>query len=124
MTPRILPDPKRGEVWRVNLEPTQGDEIRKMRPAVVISADTLGRLRLRIIVPVTEWREAFGIFPWMVPLDPDPESGLVKPSAEDTFQIRSVSLSRMVARLGTVSEEALGAISTAVALCIQHRPKA
>ena len=32
----------RGEVWLVNLDPTIGDEIRKMRPAVVVSRDALG----------------------------------------------------------------------------------
>ncbi len=30
-------DPVRGEVWRVNFDPTQGSEMRKIRPAVVIS---------------------------------------------------------------------------------------
>lgn len=122
MTLTTTSDPKRGEVWRVDLEPTRGDEIRKIRPAVVVSADTIGRLRLRIIVPITDWKDQFGTLPWMVPLDPDPASGLTKPSAADGFQIRSVSLGRMVARLGTLPDETLDAITTAVALCIKHRP--
>lgn len=49
-----MPEPTRGEIWRVDLEPTRGDEIRKTRPAVVVSTDTVGKLRLRIIVPVPE----------------------------------------------------------------------
>ncbi len=40
MTPPTPPDPKRGEIWRIDLEPTRGDEIRKSRPAVVVSAFT------------------------------------------------------------------------------------
>jgi len=32
----------KGEVWLVNLDPTLGDEIRKMRPAIVVSRDALG----------------------------------------------------------------------------------
>jgi len=31
--------PLRGEVWRVEFNPTKGDEIQKLRPAVVISID-------------------------------------------------------------------------------------
>jgi len=35
---------KRGEIWLINLDPTIGAEIKKTRPAVVISSDGLGRL--------------------------------------------------------------------------------
>ena len=31
--------PRRGELWRVQFNPTRGDEIQKARPVVVISAD-------------------------------------------------------------------------------------
>lgn len=39
--------PIRGEVWLVNLDPTIGVEIRKVRPAVVVSRDAIGVLALR-----------------------------------------------------------------------------
>ena len=29
---------KRGEIWLVNLDPTVGSEIRKTRPAVIVSS--------------------------------------------------------------------------------------
>ena len=32
-------NPKRSEIWLVDLEPTQGQEIQKTRPVVVISSD-------------------------------------------------------------------------------------
>jgi mRNA interferase MazF len=121
MSPTAL-EPRRGEVWRVDLEPTRGDEMRKTRPAVVLSADTIGKLRLRIIVPITDWKERYAAFPWMVPLDPDAATGLTKPSAADAFQVRSVSLNRMVARVGILPDETLDTIATAVALCIRYRP--
>jgi mRNA interferase MazF len=34
-------NPKRGEIWWVNLDPTQGREIKKHRPCVIVSADWL-----------------------------------------------------------------------------------
>lgn len=41
---------RRGDLWWVNLDPTQGSEIRKARPAVVITADALNRARRTVVV--------------------------------------------------------------------------
>lgn len=41
---------RRGEVWWVNFSPTQGGEIRKTRPAVVITTDALNRARRTVVV--------------------------------------------------------------------------
>ena len=54
-----MPAPKRGEVWNVRFHPAVGAEIQKVRPAVVISMDSVGRLPLKIVVPITDWKPAF-----------------------------------------------------------------
>jgi mRNA interferase MazF len=41
---------RRGEVWWVDLDPTRGGEIRKTRPAVVLTADALNRARRTVVV--------------------------------------------------------------------------
>ncbi len=41
---------RRGEIWWVNFDPTQGSEIRKTRPAVVVTADALNRARRTVVV--------------------------------------------------------------------------
>ena len=41
----------RGESWRVRLNPTEGDEIQKARPCLIVSSDHVGKLRLRVVVP-------------------------------------------------------------------------
>ncbi|MCW5554472.1 MAG: type II toxin-antitoxin system PemK/MazF family toxin [Verrucomicrobiae bacterium] len=47
-------NPKRGEIWWVNLDPTQGREIRKHRPCVILSADWLNRKRSTpVVVPLS-----------------------------------------------------------------------
>jgi mRNA interferase MazF len=97
--------PQRGEVWLVNLDPTVGDEIRKMRPAVTVSRDALGVLALRVVVPITGWQARFTDCDWLVRLDPGPENGLDKVSAADTFQVRSVSARRFARRLGRLSDD-------------------
>jgi len=41
---------RRGEVWWVNFDPTEGSEIRKTRSAVVVTADALNRARRTVVV--------------------------------------------------------------------------
>ena len=41
---------RRGEVWWVTLDPARGSEIRKTRPAVVLTADALNRARRTVVV--------------------------------------------------------------------------
>ena len=51
---------KQGEVWLINLNPTIGAEIKKTRPAVIVNDDALGKLPLKVIVPVTDWKDKYG----------------------------------------------------------------
>jgi mRNA interferase MazF len=41
---------RRGDIWWVGLDPAQGSEIRKTRPAVVITADALNRARRTVVI--------------------------------------------------------------------------
>jgi len=118
----MMPDPKRGEIWQMNLEPTLGEEIAKTRPVVVMNPDSIGRLALRIVVPVTDWKERYQAYPWMVRLEPDVVNGLPKPSTADAFQVRSVSLQRFVAKIGSLSEKTTDAIAAAIALSVGFQP--
>ena len=54
---------KRNEIWLINLDPTIGAEINKTRPAIIINDDKMGRLPLRVIVPVTDWKENYSVAP-------------------------------------------------------------
>jgi len=40
----------RGDVWWVSLDPTQGSEIKKTRPCLVLSHDTINELRKTVVV--------------------------------------------------------------------------
>ena len=109
---------KRGEVWLINLDPTIGAEIKKSRPAIIVNDDAIGILPLKVIVPITEWKEQYAAAPWLVRLLPDSENGLEKPSAADAFQVRSVSQKRFVRCLGTLSDTMLKAINEALAVVL------
>jgi mRNA interferase MazF len=54
----------RGEVWLINLNPTIGAEIQKTQPAIIVNDDELGILPLRVIVPLTDWKEHFTKAVW------------------------------------------------------------
>lgn len=105
---------KQGEIWDINLSPTVGAEIKKKRPAVIINDDSIGVLPLRVIVPITEWKDTFHGAVWMVRVDPDKENNLKKTSAIDTFQIRSVSTKRFLKKIGSVSPPLLKEIKIAI----------
>lgn len=108
----------RGEVWRINLDPTMGAEIKKTRPAVIVNDDAVGILPLKVIVPITKWKDRYAVAPWMVRLDPDAENGLDKPSAADAFQVRSLSQAKFVQRTGKLSEAAMQDITKALAVVL------
>ena len=48
---------QRSEIWLINLSPTLGAEMQKTRPAVIVNDDGVGILPLKIIVPITDWKD-------------------------------------------------------------------
>jgi mRNA interferase MazF len=109
----------RGEIWLLSLDPSIGAEIRKTRPCIIVSDDAVGILPLRVVVPVTEWKDRYSVAPWMVRMNPDARNGLNKISAADAFQVRSVAQERFVQRLGEVSDHHLRQITEALATVLK-----
>ncbi len=109
---------KQGEIWLVNLDPTLGAEIKKTRPAIVINDDTLGRLPLKIIVPLTDWKDRYTVAPWMVKMKADKQNKLIKDSSADCFQIRSVAEERCVKKIGQVDSSTMNKIRKALAIVL------
>jgi mRNA interferase MazF len=112
---------KQGEIWLINLDPTVGAEIKKTRPAIIVNDNALGKLPLRIIVPITDWKDRYEIAPWMIKLNPDKENGLTKVSASDSFQVRSISQERFIKQIGVVSEMVMNEIRTGLAKVLSIR---
>jgi mRNA interferase MazF len=88
---------QRFEVWLINLDPTQGSEINKTRPCVVLSPDEMNRhLRTVTIAALTSTRRDY---PSRVDCTFQSKEGQV---ALD--HIRSVDKTRLMRRLGTLSK--------------------
>jgi mRNA interferase MazF len=108
----------RGELWWIRFDPAEGNEIKKRRTAVVMSENGVGRLRLKIVVPITEWRPRYASYPWFVHLPSTPANGLTKESGADAFQVKSVSETRFLSRLGELTPSQVAEIANAVAVCV------
>jgi len=115
------PSPRRGEVWRVNLDPTIGAEMKKIRPAVVVSSDAIGILPVKLVAPITKWKDWFIGLTWLVPLDPDENNGLTEDSAVDTLQVRGIAIERFIEKKGQINASQLEEIRTAIAIVIESQ---
>jgi mRNA interferase MazF len=108
----------RGEIWLINLDPTVGAEIKKSRPAVILNVDEVGVLPLRVIVPITTWKDHYSQAPWLVIIQPTKENGLDQTSATDAFQIRSLSIERFFHSIGKVDSETFSSILEAIQIVL------
>jgi mRNA interferase MazF len=111
--------PKRGEIWLVSLDPTIGSEIRKTRPAIVISGDTIGQLPIKLIVPITDWKSNFHRNVWHTKLKPTASNGLSKISTADTLQMRSVDLRRFVLKIGCASSQTIVKVTASIVAVVE-----
>ena len=90
----------RGEIWLVNLDPSVGSEIRKIRPCVVVSpAEMHDHLRTVLVAPMTTaGREA----PFRIGVTHGGRKGLIL-----LDQVRTVHKTRLAKKLGTVPAKTL-----------------
>lgn len=85
----------------VSLDPTKGREQAGMRPALIISVDLFNDSAAELVVAVPITSKARGI-PLHVEVEP-PEGGLTLKSFAKCEDIRSISTSRLIRRMGSVS---------------------
>lgn len=104
----------------VSLDPTVGAEIRKTRPVVVVSSDAIGALPIKLVAPLTEWKDHFARNVWHVKVIPNSQNGLTKISAVDTLQLRGVDTQRFVQKLGEVSPMIMRSIVAAIAVITEY----
>ena len=101
----VASSPLQDEIWLVSLDQTQGSEMRKTRPCLVISPDEMNRhLRTVLIAPMTTVERPY---PTRVSLTFHGKHGQV---ALD--QVRAVDRQRLVRKIGKVSAATAKAVST------------
>ena len=106
---------KRGDIWWVSLDPTQGSEIKKTRPCVVLTHDTMNRLRRTVIVvPLSTAAKPHP--PITIPVRCQ---GMSAVAVVD--QIRAVAKHRLKSKLETLSPDELDEVCQAVSSILELR---
>ena len=77
----------------------------KTRPAIIVNDNAIGRLPLKVIVPITDWKIRYEVAPWMIKIEPNTQNKLTKISSADCFQVRSVSENRFIKKLGKTDKK-------------------
>ena len=108
-----MTNPKRGDVFLVNFDPTLGAEIRKTRPALVLQNDIANRHSPITIVAAVTSRFGDRLYPTEV-LIGAPEAGLSTDSVVLLNQIRSIDRRRLVKRLGSANLETMTRVDQAL----------
>ncbi|TAM86879.1 MAG: type II toxin-antitoxin system PemK/MazF family toxin [Jatrophihabitans sp.] len=116
--------PRRGEIWLVALGAGRTGEPGKTRPAVVVSADALTTGQpeeLIVVVPLTG-----SLSPSALRIEIDPAAGLDRASRAVCRAVRAVVASRLVRRIGAVTDADMHAIEGALAMILGfvHDPPA
>ena len=94
---------KRGEVWLARLDPTEGREIQKTRPCVVISPPEIhDHLSIVMVAPMTTGSREAG---YRVPVKFSGREGLIL-----LEQIRALDKRQLIRRLGAIDRQAFTAI--------------
>jgi mRNA interferase MazF len=88
----------RFDIWLVQLDPTQGSEINKTRPCIVISPDEMSALKTVIVAPMTSKGFAF---PTRIPCTFQGKKGVIL-----LDQMRAVDKSRLIQKLGMIDKNA------------------
>ena len=88
----------RFEIWLVQLDPTRGSETKKTRPCVVISPDEMSALKTAIVAPMTS--KGFS-YPTRIEYTFQGKKGLIL-----LDQMRAVDKSRLIQKLGVISQSA------------------
>jgi len=104
--------PKRGSIYIANLDPALGREMRKKRPILVISENTLNQALFTIVViPFSS------LIPAFVGLDLvvfKKQTGLDKKSVLIVNQLRAIDKSRLVSKAGLISSAKMQEVEAAI----------
>lgn len=84
-----------------------------------MSSDAVGKLPIKLVAPVTDWKPYFEKNLWHVRLEPTELNGLSKVSAVDALQLRSVDTGRFIRCLGCLPRQIMTEVEIAIVTIIE-----
>jgi mRNA interferase MazF len=106
---------RRGDIWWMALDPGQGSEIKKTRPCVVLTNDTLNRLRKTVVVvPLSTAAKAHT--PITVPVTCQGRAAVAV-----IDQVRAVAKHRLQSKVESLSSKDLETITMALSTILEIR---
>jgi mRNA interferase MazF len=92
-----------GSIWLVKFDPSIGTEIRKTRPAIIISGTLFNQRRKVTVLPITSSVPDSRLLPVVVAVEPDATSGLATDSFIVCIDPMTFDKQRLVKRLGVLN---------------------
>ena len=106
--------PRRGEVYLVNFDPTIGSEIKKTRPALILQNNISNRYSpVTIVAAITSQFDKDRLYPTEA-LIKAKEGGLTVDSVVLLNQIRSIDKHRLIKRLGVLKPQTMENVERAL----------
>jgi mRNA interferase MazF len=94
-----------GSIWLVNFDPSIGTEIRKTRPAMIISATIFNQRRKVTVLPITSSTPDIRMLPIVVSIDPNQTNGLNTDSFIVCIDPMTFDKQRLVKQLGILNPD-------------------
>jgi mRNA interferase MazF len=91
-----------GSIWLVNFDPSIGTEIRKTRPAIIVSGTLFNQRRKVTVLPITSSVPDSRLLPVVVPIIPNETNGLTTDSFIVCIDPMTFDKQRLVKRLGVL----------------------
>jgi mRNA interferase MazF len=101
-----------GSIWLVNFDPSIGTEIRKTRPAIIISGTLFNQRRKVTVLPITSSIPDSRLLPVVVAVEPDATNGLVTDSFIVCIDPMTFDKQRLVKRLGVLTADKISQVQS------------
>lgn len=96
---------KQAEIWMADLNPVQGSEQNGIRPVVIISGNSMNNnLGISIICPISSKLKRYA---GCLVLEKNELNGLEMDSEVITFQVRTISHTRLMRKVGSINFDQL-----------------
>jgi mRNA interferase MazF len=97
-------DYRLGSIWLVSFNPSIGTEIRKTRPAIIVSGTAFNQRRKVTVLPITSSNPSNVLLPVVVSINPTAENGLTTDSFVVCIDPMTFDKTGLIRQLGILSQ--------------------